>query len=485
MAEKKEITKRLNTICDYICQNCYGQGSVIKLALLCAIAKEKIFISYKENEELMIRSLLYTRLRNAFKIVSENSENVKTYINKIFVTDKNLGTIITAQGSLSDTDYLDYLTKVSFPEISPSKETLAVLFTLDEIDSLQKEIDIIPLSDCVKQLIISVRSHYNIEKLKRLIHIARTSAFLNGRNEVVLVDFCNLNIIKLPFNSVEVKKYINQPTKINCFEKNDSLYSEILSFENLIQRNGNYPKECTAVEAQKKCLKTKYTEIMDCSSERISILESWKKEFNENNFFELGIECHLWLERIDSMISDLPEVEEYIKEKYEKIEFSFVSDINIGDYICSNGKTGSFAKDYRKEIVPFYGDEPFAIICLKGEKADSIFGINCEQCQEIDYSEAEKIVAEYKLKNCEVYSSGWILPTIEQCEEIYNNLNMATSNYGLEKLKDTLKNRYWSSTKKDDNSVYYFDFSTGKKDYTTPDHKYNVALLHRFYCGKE
>ena len=39
--------------------------------------------------------------------------------------------------------------------------------------------------------------------------------------------------------------------------------------------------------------------------------------------------------------------------------------------------------------------------------------------------------------------------------------------------------------KKDDNSVYYFDFSTGKKDYTTPDHKYNVALLHRFYCGKE
>ena len=52
----KEISKRFKTICEYLCQKCYGQEDLIKLSLLAVIAKENISIGYSENDEKMIRN---------------------------------------------------------------------------------------------------------------------------------------------------------------------------------------------------------------------------------------------------------------------------------------------------------------------------------------------------------------------------------------------------------------------------------------------
>lgn len=444
----KEISKRFKTICDYLCQKCYGQEALIKLSLLAVIAKENISIGYSENDEKMIKDFVKKCVKNAFKNHVDNFEASQ---------HKSEPLLHISQKELSDEDYLDYITN-GLSEFTPSDEQRDALLTQNEIDDWQKDIDAIPFSNCVKQFILLNRYSNEISNVKRIIHIARTSAFLNGRSEVLLTDFCNVGYLKFP-------------EQYNPYEKR--LAYLIKQFEYIAKKfNTGYKKESAAVNDQKGMLQSKYKDVLDKIREQITFIKDCikDKELYEVNLFKSQSEIDDFLESLDSEEKNLKETENHIKQEYENIEFSYVSDINLGDYIQSDGSLNMLNGGWR-----------IAVICLKENTADSLFGISTSQWEEKDFTEAIKLASDYDGDGSEVYTSDWILPSIEQMEQIYKNLEKSE----LSLLKPKLSKRYWSSTKKDDNSVYYFDFSTGKKDYTTPDHKYNVALLHRFYCGKE
>lgn len=447
----KEISKRFKTICDYLCQKCYGQEALIKLSLLAVIAKESISIGYSENDEKMIKAFVRKCVKNAFKNPVDNFEASQ---------HKSKPLLHINQKELSDEDYLDYITN-GLSEFTPSDEQSDALLTQNEIDDWQKDIDAIPFSNCVKQFILLNRYSNEISNVKRIIHIARTSAFLNGRSEVLLTDFCNVGYLKSPDE---------HSIGLNVLEQEFRLF---------IRKNFNpgynYKKESAALNAQKGMLQSKYKDVLDKITEYFTFLKDFNKdkELSEVNLFKSQSELDDFLKSLYSEEKNLKETENHVKQEYEEIDFPYASDIYLGDNI---EKDGSLNRSWG-----------IAVICLKENTADSLFGISTSQWEEKDFTEAIKLASDYDGDGSEVYASDWILPSIEQMEQIYKNLEKSELSglSVLSELKPKLSNRYWSSTKKDDNSVYYFDFSTGKKDYTTPDHKYNVALLHRFYCGKE
>ncbi len=466
----EEIKKRFYTICDYLCQSCYGQEDLIKLSLLFAIAKENIYIDYPSNDEVIIKELIHDRILKAFG----NNFNKFEYLKG---REDYCGINISAK-KLSDEDYLDYITTGHISELTPAAEQNTLL-TQTVINDWQEYIDSIPFSNCVKQLILSRRTEIEILYAKRIIHLARTSAFLNGRNEVHLTDFCNLNYLEFPYERLNYSEYLeyggrggefgitwSDPGKLTS---GDSVSDSIKEFQLYVEENckPDSKKESGALNEQKGLLKSKYKDVLDKISERFTFIADSRKELTESNYFNRQTEIDEVLKSFDAAEKNLKETEKLVKEQFKNIEFSYVSDINLGDCICKDGSVSSKAG--------------MAIICLKENTADSIFGITTEQWNEKNFAEASTLASEYNCNGSNVYASGWILPSIEQLEQIYKNL----SESDLSELKNLLKDRYWSSTKKDDNAVYYFDFSTGKKDYTTPDHKYNAALLHQFYCGEE
>lgn len=469
MAEEKNITKRIETILEYLCQNCYGKQGNIKLALLCVLAKKGIEIDESgydsrmlnkviqdrlKSESKMIKTMIQDRLKLAFAESQNNDEDLSAFIDSTFT--KNFVIRYTTHG-LTDEEFLDYITH-GIPVPVPTNEQTDSLLSLSEINSWQDEICKIELSDSVKKLLLNNRSYKpNIDVLKDKIHTAQTSAFFNGRNKVLLSD-----VVFFGFTFYEHSNdFLNY-----C---DDKRFKDIAGgFRDFIEQyNMNAEKEPSAVKTFKNLLEEQYNESIAKINEVTAILKSCEKELNSENIFthKKYVEQYFedLLEHINEAIEYFKSEQKEIQEAYDKVEFSFVSDVNLGDYILTNGSICAGDKSLGSPLV-------LAIICLKANKADSIFGISYEQWTEKDFTEAINFASEYS--GSDVYPSDWTLPSIEQLEQIYNNRELPNA--------VQLTGKYWSSTKKDNDAVYFFDFDKGKKDYTTPDHKYKLALIHRF-----
>lgn len=483
MAKEKNITKRIETLLEYLCQNCYRKQGNIKQALLCVLAKKGINYDEPNSESKIIKTMIQDRLKLAFAKSQNNDEDLSAFIDSTFT--ENFVIRDNTHG-LTDEEFLDYITH-GIPVPVPTNEQTDSLLSLSEINSWQDEICKIELSDSVKKLLLNIRedrynyNKQNIDDLKDKIHTAQTSAFFNGRNKVLLSDvvffgftFHNYSYDFLKYCDDERFKYIEY------------------GFRDFIkQYNMNDVKEPSAVKIFKKLLEEKYNESIAKINEVTAILKSCEKELNSENIFAHKMYWKKYFEDLLGSINDTIRHykwnQESIQENYDEFEFSFVSDVNLGDHIL---KDGSICAKYEPRYVGYGEDRHIsnprlAVICLKGNKADSIFGISLKKWTEKDYAETTKIASEFNGEDSPVYSSDWTLPTIEQLEQIYKNITDVDDNDGLQELKKQLRGCYWSSTQKDKDAAYYFDFSKGKKDYTTLDHKYNVALLHKFCIDEE
>ena len=100
------------------------------------------------------------------------------------------------------------LVDTNAPELKPSKEQLSLLLEISDVEKWQSKIDNVILSDEAKEIIMALRKELVIQnsksdhqedeayyvsdrRWKKIVHVLKTSAFLNGRNAVDLMD-CSL-----------------------------------------------------------------------------------------------------------------------------------------------------------------------------------------------------------------------------------------------------------------------------------------------------
>ena len=215
-----------------------------------------------------------------------------------------------------------------------------------------------------------------------------------------------------------------------------------------------HQKIITIVEILKKHIKEKYSLLSKELDKQIAVLNSYKAELNIENIFACKEELDKMLAEIDEHFKNFENTKNKIKEIYDKIEFSFVDDIDIGDCICLDGSVNS-------------SDDDVAVICIKGNTADSLYGASTEAWKETSFDEAEQIAESYTCNGSSVYSKDWSIPTIEQLEQIYENREELDTCLDYE-----LTGKFWSSTKKDNDAVYFFDFDKGKR--TIPHQTTNI-----------
>ena len=478
--QKNNIAKRIEALVEYLNQGLYGQEEVIKKLLLFTLAKRKIKVS--GNDEVL-KNIICKRVRASFKEFYDD-ENFSL---PCFGDD--LPEILIPE--IPEKDFLDFITNGNI-ELVPTEKQKNLLFTMDEVNKLQKEIKKIGLSDGVKQLILFNRKICTDTRWQDIIHVLQMSAFLNERDTVYLSDFSIFNsrlftwpgnyryICDFQFyntiNYVEYLKNKTNPERVRIptsyggmgvyedkkIEINDRL---IKDFDDYASENCSISgKENSAVKTIKETLDEKYSLALEDLEKRLHQIELFRSELNKPCIFKGEIGTF----DLNAVTKNFEETKSALKSEYEKINFSFVEDIEIGDCICCNGDVQKPAGVSSDKIV--------AVICIKGDTANSLYGLSQEGWQEKTYEEAESIAESYSGKNNSVYSADWKIPTIEQLEQIYKNRETINS----QKLGYNLSGKFWSSTKKDGEAVYFFDFDKGKKDYTTTDHKYNLALLHQF-----
>ena len=219
--------------------------------------------------------------------------------------------------------------------------------------------------------------------------------------------------------------------------------------------------------------KEKYLPIVEQIDSEIADLQKFRSEnekpFSENAFANVSRYSPILLNKIDESIKTLEDKKLKLKEQHERYasDSNVKSDFELGDIILKDGT-------YKKAGTKVNRSDVIARVCIIGDSESSTLAISQEGWSEKVFEEAKKIADTYKPQDKEpnAYNSEWRLPTIEEWEKIYQNRKQITN------LDHSFGGRYWSSSTID-NAVYCFDFDTGEKDHTTPDHPYNVFLIRK------
>lgn len=492
--DKKDYPNRIEALVKYLSQGLYGQEDVIKELLLFALARRKVEVNADDEE---LKNIVLNRVYAAFK---------EFYGDENFTIPRSGDTLKSiCVDKTPEENFFDFITQ-DIPELAPTEEQKSLLFSMDEVNAMQKEIKKIGLSDGVKRLILENRDSHSDTVWQSIIHVLQMSAFLNRRDTVCLSDFSifeddikfyeEINYIEyldVKYNKdIYIKDYFLERDKVrnfgSIFDIND--YS-IQEFEQASVYCSESEKEYSAVKQKKITLDKTYSRIIERLEENLQDIKLFESELDIPCIFSLRTSSY-FSGILYGLTINFERTKTAMRSEYEKINFSFVKSIEIGDCIFKDG-THKKSSDVLKLVSgpsDVWGNyiikdrfklnidiKPLvAIICIKGNTEDSLYGISQEGWTEIDFSKAEKAAESYHAKLSSVYSSEWLIPTIEQLEEIYQNREKITQ----EALGYKLSGKFWSSTKKEDEAVYFFDFDKGTKDYTTPDHKYNLALVHRF-----
>ena len=106
----------------------------------------------------------------------------------------------------ADSDFFEFVDNAS-PVLKPDSEQKAVLLNTGEVKLWQSKISKVTLGGDVKKVLSAIRRkcfdyYVSDTRWKKIVHVLKTCAFLNGRNTVDLMD-CSLIDYAVPYHFVE------------------------------------------------------------------------------------------------------------------------------------------------------------------------------------------------------------------------------------------------------------------------------------------
>lgn len=385
------------------------------------------------------------------------------------------------------------------------------LLNFDDVKAWQDEINRVSLSDEAKAVITAIRQeltklnadekhkaedgenyYVSDRRWKKIVHILKTSAFLNGRGAVDLMD-CSLieyAIWNTDKQHDEVSGIVEKILKQNGISKSTAIgdiSDQIDEFKDSVDEKWfdevhnswvaekkSEPKLFEPV-AKKTMMesfdKEEYTPIVEQIDSEIVTLQNFRadneKPFSENAFANASRYNPILLNKIDESIKTLEDKKLKLKEQHERYssDSNVKSDFELCDIILKDGT-------YKEADEEDDDDDVLAKVCMKGDTKNSAYGIAWENFEEYDFAGAKKKAAEYGNDFPKPYNSGWMLPTIEQLRQIYANSH--------EENDFDLQGKYWSSSvDKEKGGVWYFNFDTGEQECTLPSNKYGIVLIRK------
>lgn len=461
------------------------------------------------------------------------------------------------------------------------KQYSKYLLKTEEVKAWEEKINKVELGDTIKNVIQAIRQelkalneqenrkesdYYYVSdrRWKKIVHILKTCAFLNGRDSVDLMD-CSLIEYAIWKNESQhnevsdiIKKILNQngigasaviadiKTKKDEFKKNaeERWFEDVLDppEDKIVKIDGNECYECTrnpgeifyitkeetysyrhqhtvydsskqklceddfrrdddrifcrqwytvnknspkthkepkvfASDAKKALIKAfdkyEYNPIVKQIEEEISYLQNFKteneKEYASNIFAKVEEYKVPLFETIDKALitleNDRCQLQKLRDEKYAGIDY-IIYDFKPGYIIMNDGSC-------KKSLPANNRNEILARVCIMDDAKSEVYIISYEGWGDIDFDEAKKIASSFRKKDADFYNDNWRLPTIEEWQKIYKNRSK------LKHMSHPFSGRYWSSSVTEKGAVYCFDFDSGKDDFTTPDHPYNVFLIRK------
>ena len=219
----KEMRDRIETVLAFLNRNLRGREEVINLSLLSAVAAEDIILSGRSDND---KKLIQFSIQSAFKDYYSHDQfaprSSEYGIDSLFrmensleadpykAAENNEDWVITVEVKpvSDDDDFFNFVNSPSFETIpNPDKEQKAALLTIKEVKEWQPVIDRVELSEEAKSVISEIRRkcfefYVSDSRWKRIVHVLKTCAFLNGRSKVDLID-CLLIDYAIPNRFVE------------------------------------------------------------------------------------------------------------------------------------------------------------------------------------------------------------------------------------------------------------------------------------------
>lgn len=236
MENHKELPNRIKGLLAYLNSMLSGKEEAIRLTLLSAIAGENIFLSgpsFRDKDILVhcvsraFKSHYYSSDEPPYDEVSDyigliNSDFARVPINihgavasqktqpfnlEENVPEEYIALHVQVNSASNDEAFFKF---VENPDdyVSPTKEMFeTLLISNEDIENWRDEIDKVRLSDDAKKLISEIRREsfeYFVSdfRWRKIVHVLKTCAFLNGRNKVDLLD-CSLIDYAIPNHVVE------------------------------------------------------------------------------------------------------------------------------------------------------------------------------------------------------------------------------------------------------------------------------------------
>lgn len=219
----KEMRDRIETVLAFLNRNLRGRAEAINLSLLSAVAAEDIILSGRSDND---KKLIQFSIQSAFKdyyshdqfaprsskygidslFRMENSSEADPY--KAAENNEDWVLNVEVKPVSDDDDFFNFVNSPSFETIpNPDKEQKATLLTIKEVKEWQPVIDRVELSEEAKSVISEIRRkcfefYVSDSRWKRIVHVLKTCAFLNGRSKVDLID-CLLIDYAIPNRFVE------------------------------------------------------------------------------------------------------------------------------------------------------------------------------------------------------------------------------------------------------------------------------------------
>ncbi|MBQ4438200.1 hypothetical protein II898_04910 [bacterium] len=219
----KEMRDRIETVLAFLNRNLRGREEAINLSLLSAVAAEDIILSGRSDND---KKLIQFSIQSAFKdyyshdqfaprsseygidslFRMENSLEADPY--KAAENNEDWVLNVEVKPVSDDDDFFNFVNSPSFETIpNPDKEQKAALLTIKEVKEWQPVIDRVELSEEAKSVISEIRRkcfefYVSDSRWKRIVHVLKTCAFLNGRSKVDLID-CLLIDYAIPNRFVE------------------------------------------------------------------------------------------------------------------------------------------------------------------------------------------------------------------------------------------------------------------------------------------
>ena len=436
-------------------------------------------------------------------------------------------------GFIQNEDRFFDMVESSSSEFELSDEIKKLQISNEDLESWKTQIDAVQLSEEARAVISAIRKELTAQnetlseeekaageafaigdrRWKKIVHILKTSAFLNDRTEVDLMDcqlieYCIWGTEKQQKKVRQIVETCIQQNGLDCDTAIDDINDEIEAFTAKVEQDWFEEITDSAIDTthsitilrtqhptkthpgkkkfsdiaqetlQKKFDKAYYQPIVDNIRSEIKALKDKKEAdaipFKANLFANQSYNKSLTA-KLDEAIQQLQDAEITLAKQHNRyFNATLDTDFSEGDVILKDGT--AFSSEEIESMTEEQKKNVIAVVCIADDKT---FALGISE-KKLTWNALKEYAFHYGDALPKEYASDWIVPDKAQLYAIWENrdkLNTSFEALGIEEAMLTPQ-EYWSASENGEAAAFYQLFDeNGLQDHTTKDHVYAVRTI--------